>query len=118
MEMIWLVKNVGETHTFAHTCAGSQRPRQSATENFWKNEKKIHAHRSSRQERTMNSRQRTPEQNERVEQLAKDMHRHYRAAFKALHEPASIVSCGGNHDHGWEHCHGKRYFRQRAVKEL
>jgi hypothetical protein len=35
----------------------------------------------------VNARQRTPEQNARVERLAKDLHRHYRAGEKALGPP-------------------------------
>jgi hypothetical protein len=61
----------------------------------------------------MSAPQRTPEQNERVEKLAKDLHRHYRAAEKAL------GSHGWNaHDHGWDACSKQKYFRQRAVREL
>jgi hypothetical protein len=66
--------------------------------------------------------ERTPEQNERVEQLAMDMHRHYRATFKALHRIKRQIGqfqCDApNHDHGWQECSNKKYFRQRAVREL
>jgi nucleoid-associated protein YejK len=62
----------------------------------------------------MNATQRTPEQNECVEQMAKDIHRHVRAANKAIMHFHS----GSEHDHGWEACHKKKYFRQRAAREL
>jgi hypothetical protein len=69
--------------------------------------------------------QRTPEQNEVVEQLAMDIHRHYRAAFKALHTGRNVPgqvglphNCIHEHDHGWTTCHNKKYFRQRAAREL
>lgn len=62
----------------------------------------------------MNASQRTPEQNVRVEQLAKDFHRHYRAACKALR----FFSNESNHDHGWDGCSKQKYFRQRAAREL
>ena len=62
----------------------------------------------------MNAPQRTEEKNERVEQLAKDIHRHVRAANKAIMH----MQCGSEHDHGWLACHKKKYFRQRAAREL
>jgi len=62
----------------------------------------------------MIARHRTPEQNDKVEQLAMDIHRHVRAANKhIIHK-----SYGTEHDHGWSACHDKKYFRQRAVREL
>jgi nucleoid-associated protein YejK len=61
----------------------------------------------------MNARDRTPEQNEVVEQLAKDLHRHYRAGEKVLGLHGSLA-----HDHGWDACSKQKYFRQRAVREL
>lgn len=62
-----------------------------------------------------------------VESLAEQLHREYRAAFKALHSGRGsfmgvgrVVSkgtgCHSQHDHGWEHCHRKDYFRHRAER--
>lgn len=56
-----------------------------------------------------------------VEQLAEELHRFYRAAFKALHKKTNVWgeevnhfnNCPG-HDHGWSHCNKKEYFRKRA----
>jgi hypothetical protein len=45
----------------------------------------------------MRERDRTPEQSGRVEQLAKELHRHYRAAFKALHSGPMLMH---GHDRG------------------
>jgi hypothetical protein len=43
-----------------------------------------------------------------LEQLAVELHRHYRAADKAMH--------GANkHDHGWDRCPRKTYFLKRAA---
>lgn len=67
----------------------------------------------------MNAPDRTPEQQARVEQLAQDLHRHYRAGEKALR---CTDEAGKRpylqHDHGWTSCHRQKYFRQRAVREL
>lgn len=50
-----------------------------------------------------------------IEQLAEELHKFYRAAFKALHHGASDMPCSGSgHDHGWDHCNKKAYFRRRA----
>lgn len=55
---------------------------------------------------------RTQEQNQRVEELAKDLHRHYRATFKALHHITRAVGqfeCDApNHDHGWQGMHQEK----------
>lgn len=59
------------------------------------------------------------------EALAEQLHKEYRAAFKALHSGRGsfmgvgrVVSkgtgCHSQHDHGWEHCHRKDYFLRRA----
>lgn len=48
-----------------------------------------------------------------VEYLAEQLHREYRAAFKALHKGER-----SRHDHGWEHCHRKNYFLRRADRWL
>lgn len=50
---------------------------------------------------------------QRVEHLAKDLHRHYRAGEKALGLHGWCA-----HDHGWDACSNQRYFRQRAAREL
>jgi len=52
-----------------------------------------------------------------TEQLAQQLHREYRAAEKALR----CTDVAGErpylqHDHGWEGCHKKQYFRQRASR--
>lgn len=67
----------------------------------------------------MTARERTPEQNEQVEQLAKDLHRHYRAGEKVLRCTDEVGQRPYlQHDHGWSNCHKQKYFRQRAVREL
>lgn len=43
-------------------------------------------------------------------QLAKDLHRHYRAISKAL--------AVARHDHGWDGCTNQKYFLRRARVEL
>jgi hypothetical protein len=65
-----------------------------------------------------------------AEYLAEQLHREYRAAFKALHSGRGsfmgvgrVVSkqgtgCRSQHDHGWEHCHRKDYFLRRAKRIL
>lgn len=56
-----------------------------------------------------------------AELIAQELHRNYRAAFKALHtgrnKPGSIgapKNCTSEHDHGWDTCGKKDYFRGRA----
>lgn len=53
-----------------------------------------------------------------TEQLAEELHKFYRAAFKALHgttRPIGQFQCDApGHDHGWDHCNKKQYFRRRA----
>lgn len=62
--------------------------------------------------------------------LAKEIHGHYRAAFKAI-EHASlkqikqankrgrfIIQGKCRHDHGWSKCHKKAYFLRRACRTL
>lgn len=61
----------------------------------------------------MVAKKRTYEQNARIERLAKELHRHYRAGEKALGLHSWKI-----HDHGWDGCHRQKYFRQRAVREL
>jgi hypothetical protein len=49
-----------------------------------------------------------------VEMLAEILHKNYRAAYKALcdgHQP-------GMHDHGYQNCQSKKYFRLRAKRLL
>jgi hypothetical protein len=58
-----------------------------------------------------------------VEKIAINLHRRYRAMYKALHESALTESvwgnrCSGAHDHGWNHCTNKEYFRRRAARTL
>jgi hypothetical protein len=65
-----------------------------------------------------------------VEALAEQLHKEYRAAFKALHSGRGsfmgvgrVVSkdatdCRSQHDHGWAHCHRQKYFRRRAERWL
>lgn len=52
-----------------------------------------------------------------IEQLAEELHKFYRAAFKALsvhgEYPDMTESCKG-HDHGWSHCNKQKYFQNRA----
>lgn len=43
-----------------------------------------------------------------VEYLAEELHKTYRAACKANHAHS------GKHDHGWQNCQSKDYFRRRA----
>lgn len=58
-----------------------------------------------------------------IEFRAAQLHRDFRAASKALlprfiegayHDSRPAFA----HDHGWEACHRKKYFRQRAVRQL
>lgn len=53
-----------------------------------------------------------------IEQLAEELHKFYRAAFKALHgttRPIGQFQCDApGHDHGWSHCNKKKYFLRRA----
>lgn len=52
-----------------------------------------------------------------TEQLAEELHKFYRAAFKKLHISAtSFGNCEGRHDHGWKGCHAKAYFIKRAQR--
>jgi hypothetical protein len=58
-----------------------------------------------------------------VEFLAAKLHRDFRAASKALlaHHIGGAYhdsSPATQHDHGWESCHRKKYFRQRAARQL
>jgi hypothetical protein len=61
----------------------------------------------------------TPEQ---IIVCAKEIHGHYRAAFKALHQGGTQfvdgTGCKNEHDHGWSHCRDKAYFLRRAVRTL
>jgi len=68
-----------------------------------------------------------------VELLASQLHREYRAAFKALHSgrgsllslsttrtwmsmcSKSRTGCCDEHDHGWTKCHRQKYFLHRAA---
>ena len=52
----------------------------------------------------------TPQQ---IIHTAKELHKCYRAAAKALD-----TNCLSKHDHGWEGCHRKTYFMYRAVRLL
>lgn len=71
----------------------------------------------------------------RVEALAEELHKTYRAAFKAFHNETvqdhmksidhltgalygGSHACTKDHDHGWSHCNKKKYFRSRAQKLL
>lgn len=49
-----------------------------------------------------------------AEQLAKELHLFYRAAYKVLHKSSTFIRCGGEHDHGWASCHKQKYFLKRA----
>lgn len=54
-----------------------------------------------------------------IEQLAEELHKFYRAAFKALRPRVIRIPDEGylaisSHDHGWDHCNKKDYFRRRA----
>ena len=49
-----------------------------------------------------------------LEVLAEELHKFYRAAFKALHSASCFIKCSGAHDHGWSHCNKKKYFLNRA----
>lgn len=62
-----------------------------------------------------------------VEDLARFMHANYRAAFKALHQGGTQFvdgtgckdeHCKDEHDHGWQACSSKKYFRNRARRIL
>ena len=60
------------------------------------------------------------------EKLAEELHKLYRAAFKALHsgkgsfmgvgkvQSKAGSGCHNGHDHGWSHCNKKKYFLNRA----
>jgi len=62
-----------------------------------------------------------------VKQLAAQLHREYRAAFKALHSGCGSfmgvgrvrskngTGCHNEHDHGWTKCHRQKYFLRRAA---
>ena len=54
-----------------------------------------------------------------TEQLAEELHKFYRAAFKAMTKMglASRTSLAQpmSHDHGWSHCNKKKYFLRRAI---
>jgi hypothetical protein len=62
-----------------------------------------------------------------IEMLASQLHREYRAAFKALHSgrgsfmgvgrvrSKSGTDCLSEHDHGWTKCHRQKYFLRRAA---
>jgi hypothetical protein len=45
-----------------------------------------------------------------IEQLAEELHKFYRDAFKVF----AVFHLKGGHDHGWSHCNKKAYFRRRA----
>lgn len=49
-----------------------------------------------------------------TELIAEELHRHYRAAAKALGAPGKV---NADHNHGWEACwpQCQRYFRRRAA---
>ena len=49
-----------------------------------------------------------------VEMLAEELHKQYRAAFKALHRPSGTRYLN-EHDHGWLACHKRTYFLRRAA---
>lgn len=49
--------------------------------------------------------------------LAMQMHREYRAAYKAL-GTRRLGYDDSLHDHGWEACHRKDYFLNRARRLL
>lgn len=61
-----------------------------------------------------------------VEQIAKQLHKEYRAAFKSQHSGTGTFmgvgritnktgsGCRNEHDHGWDSCHHKPYFLKRA----
>jgi hypothetical protein len=51
-----------------------------------------------------------------VEQLAKLLHKEYRAGHATLADNSSSDLCNGQHDHGWEACHRKDFFRHRAAR--
>jgi hypothetical protein len=52
---------------------------------------------------------------DKVEMLAHELHKDYRAAFKAMHSGGLVhTSTAQGHDHGWMHCNRKNYFRKRA----
>ncbi|VVB51710.1 Uncharacterised protein [uncultured archaeon] len=54
-----------------------------------------------------------------IEHVAQQMHKDYRAAFKALHRGGLVhTSTAQSHDHGWSNCHRKQYFLRRARKRL
>lgn len=46
----------------------------------------------------------------RIEILAMELHKNYRAAYKAMTGCVGI----GAHDHGWKACRRQDYFRARA----
>lgn len=59
--------------------------------------------------------------------LAKELHKFYRAAFKALPSYPGFFAAGCNvciqprgvnHDHGWSNCHKQKYFIKRAEQIL
>ena len=50
-----------------------------------------------------------------VEALAKQLHRDFRAASKALSLNWSMTNV---HDHGWKGCHQQTYFLKRARRLL
>lgn len=56
----------------------------------------------------------------KVEELAKDLHRDFRSAEKALRHPclANNFCAIFWHDHVWKSCSKKKYFRARALRKL
>lgn len=51
---------------------------------------------------------------------AEELHKTYRAAFKALHQGGTRfvdgTGCSAEHDHGFSSCGRKPYFLRRAVR--
>ena len=54
----------------------------------------------------------------RQERVAKSLHKFYRAAAKALSSGKPGGPRNDEHDHGWEACQSKRYFRSRAMRHM
>lgn len=48
---------------------------------------------------------------DKIERVAIQLHRDYRAITKAL-------EIDRMHDHGWKACHEKKYFRQRVLRQI
>lgn len=56
---------------------------------------------------------------ENVDALAAQLHKDYRAMVKAMHRGVFGRTADLKmHDHGWQACHKKAYFRQRAERQL